>query len=67
MLILCDLVRMIWGANSVSVPMPDVLIGALEVRENYFPLFPLVILAAVFAAGAFLAGMAGASPHPMAR
>lgn len=46
MLILRDLVRMIWGANSVSVPMPDVLIGALEVRENYFPLFSLVILAA---------------------
>lgn len=107
-LILRDVVRMIWGANSVSVPMPDVLMGAVVVGENYFPLFPLVIFAAglivvlamiwviyftragillrastddrgmvallgvnekliftaVFAAGAFLAGMAGGLAAP---
>lgn len=45
-LIIRDVVRMIWGANSVAVPMPDVLAGALVIGDNYFPLFPLVVFAA---------------------
>jgi branched-chain amino acid transport system permease protein len=45
-LILRDVVRMIWGANSVSVPMPDVLMGAIVVGQTYFPMFPVVIFAA---------------------
>lgn len=42
-LIIRDVVRWIWGANSVSVPMPDALMGAVVIGGNYFPLFPFVI------------------------
>lgn len=107
-LIVRDVVRTIWGANSVSVQMPDALMGALIVNDNYFPLFPIavfgaglvvvlamiwviyftragillragtddrgmvallgvnekLIFTAVFAAGAFLAGLAGGLNAP---
>lgn len=107
-LIIRDVVRMIWGANSVSVQMPDALMGALVIGDNYFPLFPIaifvaglvvvlamiwviyftragillragtddrgmvallgvnekLIFTAVFAAGAFLAGLAGGLSAP---
>ena len=41
-----DAVRWIWGANSQMVPMPDALMGALVIGDNYFPIFPFVIFAA---------------------
>lgn len=107
-LIVRDVVRMIWGPNSVAVPMPDALAGALVFGETYFPLFPIAVFAAglvvvlamvwaiyftragillragtddrgmvallgvnerliftaVFAAGAFLAGLAGGLSAP---
>lgn len=107
-LIIRDAVRMIWGPNSVTVPMPDALMGAIVIGDNFFPLFPIVIFAAglvvvlamiwviyftragillragtddrgmtallgvnekliftaVFAAGAFLAGLAGGLSAP---
>ena len=107
-LILRDLVRLFWGPNSVTVPMPDALAGALVIGENYFPIFPIAIFFAglavvlvmvwviyftragvllragtddrgmvallgvnekliftsVFAAGAFLAGLAGGLSAP---
>lgn len=107
-LIIRDLVRMTWGANSVTVPMPDALMGAIVIGDNYFPMFPIAIFVAglvvvlamiyviyftragimlragtddrgmvallgvnekliftsVFAAGAFLAGLAGALAAP---
>ncbi|RID92473.1 hypothetical protein D2N39_07460 [Gemmobacter lutimaris] len=34
-LILRDTVRLIWGPNSLSVPMPDMLMGALQIGGNY--------------------------------
>lgn len=107
-LILRDAVRMIWGPNSLSVPMPGALMGALQIGGNYVPLFPIavflaglvvvaamiwgiyftragillragtddrgmvalcgvnekLIFTAVFAAGAFLAGLAGGLSAP---
>jgi len=45
-LIIRDIVRSIWGPNSLSVPMPDALMGALIIGENYFPIFPFVIFGA---------------------
>ncbi|MBV1894934.1 MAG: branched-chain amino acid ABC transporter permease [Rhodobacteraceae bacterium] len=44
--IIRDVVRMIWGANSVTVQMPDAFIGALIVGDNYFPIFPFMIFGA---------------------
>lgn len=44
--ILRDLVRWVWGANSVMVPGPDALMGAWVIGGNYFPVFPFVIFAA---------------------
>lgn len=46
-LIIRDVVRVIWGPNSLAVPMPDALAGPLVIGDNYFPLFPI----AVFVAG----------------
>ncbi|MGI6247764.1 MAG: branched-chain amino acid ABC transporter permease [Pseudochelatococcus sp.] len=107
-LIVRDLVRMIWGPNSVTVPMPDALSGAIVLGDDFFPMFPVVVFAAglavvlamvwviyftragivlragtddrgmvallgvnekliftgVFAAGAFLAGLAGGLAAP---
>lgn len=48
-LIVRDVVRMIWGANSVSVAMPDALMGAIVIGKSYFPMFPLAIFAASLA------------------
>jgi branched-subunit amino acid ABC-type transport system permease component len=45
--IIRDVVRAIWGANSVVVPTPDALMGAFVIGGNYFPIFPF----AVFGAG----------------
>lgn len=45
-LITRDVVRMIWGANSVSVQMPDALMGAFVVGNTYFPMFPIAIFCA---------------------
>ena len=44
--IIRDVVRWIWGANSVMVPAPDALMGAFVIGGNYFPIFPFVIFAA---------------------
>jgi branched-subunit amino acid ABC-type transport system permease component len=44
--IIRDAVRAIWGPNSVTVPMPDVLVGAFKVGQSYFPVFPFVIVGA---------------------
>lgn len=44
--IIRDLVRWIWGANSVMVPAPDTLMGAFIVGADYYPVFPFVIFAA---------------------
>ncbi|MDR5653768.1 branched-chain amino acid ABC transporter permease [Ruixingdingia sedimenti] len=44
--IIRDAVRWIWGANSQMVPMPDALMGALVIGDNYFPIFPFVIFGA---------------------
>lgn len=44
--IIRDLVRWIWGPNSLMVPVPDALLGAWVVGETWFPLFPFVIFAA---------------------
>ena len=107
-LILRDVVRIVWGPNSLGVPMPEALMGALQIGDNYFPLFPIAVFAAglvvvaamiwviyftragillragtddrgmvallgvnekliftaVFAAGAFLAGLAGGLAAP---
>ncbi len=46
--IIRDVVRAIWGPNSLTVPTPDALMGALIVGKTYFPLFPLVIFGAGF-------------------
>lgn len=45
-LIIRDVVRWIWGPNSLSVPLPDAFMGALIVGNNYFPIFPFVIFSA---------------------
>lgn len=41
-----DLVRWVWGPNSVMVPGPEALMGAWVIGGNYFPVFPFVIFAA---------------------
>lgn len=45
-LIIRDVVRWIWGPNSLSVPMPDAFMGALVIGNNYYPIFPFVIFGA---------------------
>ncbi|ADZ72227.1 branched-chain amino acid ABC transporter permease [Polymorphum gilvum] len=52
-----DVVRWIWGANSLSVPMPDALMGALVIGDTYFPVFPFVIFAAGLAVVAAMIGV----------
>ena len=42
-LVVRDLVRAVWGANNVSVPMPADLSGALQIGGSYFPVFQLVV------------------------
>jgi branched-subunit amino acid ABC-type transport system permease component len=49
-LILRDVVRSIWGANNVSVPMPTELSGALQIGGVFLPSFQL----AVFGIGALV-------------
>jgi branched-subunit amino acid ABC-type transport system permease component len=44
--IIRDVVRWIWGPNSVMVPAPDALMGAFVVGDTYFPIFPFVIFGA---------------------
>lgn len=44
--IIRDIVRWIWGPNSLNVPMPDALVGAFVIGENYYPVFPFVMFAA---------------------
>ena len=44
--IIRDVVRAIWGPNSLTVPTPDDLMGALIVGKTYFPIFPFVIFGA---------------------
>lgn len=107
-LILRDVVKGIWGANDVSVPMPASLAGAIRIGGTFLPVFQIVVFAtgavvvaamlailrytragvllraatddrgmvallginqastfsAVFAAGSFLAGLAGALAAP---
>lgn len=48
--IIRDVVRWIWGPNSLTVPMPDALSGAWVVGKTWFPVFPFVI----FGAGALV-------------
>ncbi len=42
-LILRDVVKAIWGANDVTVPMPDALSGAIKIGGTYLPLFQIVV------------------------
>lgn len=42
-LILRDAVKAIWGANDVSVPMPESLSGAVQFGGAYFPMFQIVV------------------------
>jgi len=44
--IIRDVVRWIWGANSVMVPAPDALMGAFIINDTYYPVFPFVIFGA---------------------
>ena len=44
-LILRDIVKAIWGANDVTVPMPDSLGGALQIGGTFLPLFQIVVFA----------------------
>jgi len=45
-LIIRDVVKMIWGSNSVVVQMPDALMGAFRFGDMIFPIFPFVIFGA---------------------
>ena len=38
-----DAARSIWGADGVTVPMPEALSGALVIGDTYFPVFPFAI------------------------
>jgi branched-chain amino acid transport system permease protein len=42
-LILRDVVKAIWGANDVSVPMPDALSGAFQWGGTFLPVFQIVV------------------------
>jgi branched-chain amino acid transport system permease protein len=42
-LILRDAVKAIWGANDVSVPMPESLSGAFQIGGAYLPMFQIVV------------------------
>ncbi len=44
-LILRDVVKAIWGANDISVPMPDYLSGAFQIGGTFLPLFQIVVFA----------------------
>ncbi len=44
-LILRDVVKAIWGANDISVPMPASLSGALQIGGTFLPLFQIVAFA----------------------
>jgi branched-chain amino acid transport system permease protein len=44
-LILRDVVKAIWGANDVSVPMPESLSGALQIGGTFLPMFQIVVFA----------------------
>lgn len=44
--IIRDIVRWIWGPNSLNVPMPDALMGAFVIGEDYYPVFPFVMFGA---------------------
>jgi branched-chain amino acid transport system permease protein len=42
-LILRDAVKAIWGANDISVPMPESLSGAVQFGGTYLPVFQIVV------------------------
>lgn len=44
-LIIRDVVKIVWGANNVVVPMPDALMGAFRFADMIFPVFPFIIFA----------------------
>jgi len=44
-LILRDVVKAIWGANDISVPMPDSLSGAFQIGGTFLPMFQIVVFA----------------------
>ncbi len=45
-LIIRDVVRLIWGANNVTVSMPDALTGAIRIGDSFFPVFQFAIFGA---------------------
>lgn len=50
-LVIRDVVRMVWGVNDLTTPLPDALSGAIEIAGQYYPLYLVV----VFAVGALVA------------
>ncbi len=45
-LVIRDLVREVWGANNVTVPMPSALSGAVKFAGSFFPSFQLALFGA---------------------
>lgn len=45
-LILRDVVKAIWGANDITVAMPESLSGAFRIGRTFLPLFQIVVFAA---------------------
>lgn len=56
-LIMRDLVKAIWGANDVSVPMPDSLAGALQIGGTFLPMFQIVVFGIGLAVVAVMVGI----------
>lgn len=45
-LVIRDLVREVWGANNVTVAMPEALSGAVKLAGSFFPSFQLALFGA---------------------
>jgi branched-chain amino acid transport system permease protein len=56
-LILRDVVKAIWGANDVTVPMPDALSGAFRIGATYLPVFQITVFSIGLAVVAIMVGI----------
>jgi branched-chain amino acid transport system permease protein len=56
-LILRDVVKAIWGANDVTVPMPDALSGAIKIGTTYLPVFQITVFSIGLAVVAVMVGI----------
>jgi branched-chain amino acid transport system permease protein len=56
-LILRDVVKAIWGANDVTVPMPEALSGALKIGTTYLPVFQITVFSIGLAVVAVMVGI----------